>query len=361
VGVHFGFMAGRRLIFRLIEHDDKVSSAAQGAFILGCSRVCGDLVFTTKETPVMSKQLPMKSRLGRGLSSLMNTSLPDDEPAPAAASGAFAGRSDAPLGIRVLDVPVDQLLPNPHQPRRVFNETALAELAGSMRSTGVIQPVVARVTGEGRYELIAGERRWRAARLAGLAVLPVIVREADPVMQAQMALIENVQRENLNPIERAEAYKALLENLGLTQLELADRLGEERTVISHHLRLIELPKSVQDMVGDQRLSLGHAKVLAGLADPLEQVRLAELAVAQGLNVRNLERLIQTPTAPPPGGKSAVSPSAHLADLEKNLSRHLGMRVQVKAVAGKKKGRLVVHFASLDQFDDLLARLGISPE
>jgi ParB family chromosome partitioning protein len=314
----------------------------------------------------MSKQIPAKSRLGRGLSSLMNLTAPSDT--SSVATEAVSTSSDAPRasdgqpsdGVVVREIPVESLSPNPHQPRRHFDETALTELANSLKTTGMIQPVVARATDAGGFELVAGERRWRAAKLAGLTTLPVIVKKLDPIMQAQMALVENLQRQDLNPIERANAYKTLLGNLGLTQGELADRLGEDRSVIAHHVRLVELPESVQRSIAEGRLSLGHAKVLLAVLSPTEQARLAELCVQQDLTIRNLERLISVPPPNAPETKKTLNPgSAHLADLEKNLSRHLGMRVQVKSSPGKKQGRIVLHYASLDQFDDLMNRLGVA--
>jgi ParB family chromosome partitioning protein len=278
--------------------------------------------------------------------------------APADGSGVPTTAPELP-GVRVLEVPLDQLSPNPHQPRRTFDQAPLQSLADSIKVTGLIQPVVARATDDGAYELIAGERRWRAAKLAGLEMIPVLLRTVDPVMQAQMALVENIQRQDLNPIERAAAYKALLDNLGLTQGELADRLGEDRTVIGHHLRLLDLAPPVQEKVVGGALSLSHARVLAGVTGHAEQVRLAELALAQDLNVRNLERLINAPPAGQPAPAKSPTSSAHIADLEKTISRHLGLRVQLKAKPGKKQGRLILHYASLDQFDDLLNKLGIS--
>lgn len=315
----------------------------------------------------MNKPAMSKSRLGRGLSSLINVSAGTQAPADLVVgdTGVPEGASPTskpPAGAYVLELPLSQISPNPHQPRRMFDDASLKELADSIRTTGVIQPIVARGTNDGTYELIAGERRWRAAKLAGLEVIPAIIRSVDPVMQAQMALIENIQREDLNPVDRATAYKALVTNLGLTQSELADRLGEDRTVISHYLRLLDLTPAVQEMVADGRLSVSHGKLLAGVSDVAEQVRLAELAVRQALNVKNLERVINTPAGAKSGSpeeKQALSP--HLADLEKVLSRQLGMRVQVKASQRKGRGRLVIHYGNLDQFDDLMSRLGVKAE
>jgi len=240
-----------------------------------------------------------------------------------------------------------------------MNEASVAELAASLKATGLIQPIVVRRVGE-TYQLIAGERRLRAAKLAGLATIPAILREVDSFTQAQMALVENIQRENLNPIDRAQAYRTLMNQLGLTQAELAGRMGEDRSSIANHLRLLDLAEPVQAMIGDGRLTLGHAKVLAGVPDVLEQERLANLVVSQGLSVRNLERLVQdgskAPAAAPAAPKSSA---AHLLDLEKSLSGQLGMRVQVRSAAKKGKGRLVIHYGSLDQFDELLNRLGVT--
>jgi ParB family chromosome partitioning protein len=237
-----------------------------------------------------------------------------------------------------------------------MSETAIAELAASMKTSGIIQPLVVRRV-DGAYELIAGHRRWRAAEVAGLTEVPVFVREnIDSYTQAQMALVENIQREDLNPIERAQGYKTLIDQLGLTQAELATRMGEDRSSIANHLRLLDLAEPVRALVRDNKLTLGHAKLLAGVADILEQQRLAETVVGQELSVRNLERMLQSAGESTPIRKApAVSP--HLADLEKNLSRQLGMRVQVRSGL-KGKGRLVVHYSTLDQFDDLLLKLGL---
>jgi ParB family chromosome partitioning protein len=320
------------------------------------------------------KAMKSRSRLGRGLSSLISISTPDEAPAqlpavPTAdvASAASAGPSDAgqplPPGIHVLDVPLESIVANPHQPRRQFNEASLNELAASLKSTGMIQPIIVRPTGPDSYQLIAGERRWRAARLAELPTIPAILRDVDSATQAQMALIENIQREDLNPLDRAAAYKTLLTHLGLTQAELAGRMGEDRTTISHFLRLLDLPEDVQQMVRDGKLGHGHAKLLGSINDPAEQQRLADLVVAQHLSVRNLERLLSAPPAPAPAKREAISSgsAAHLQELERSLSRQLNLRVQVRAAAKKGQGRLVVHYSSLDQFDELMTRLGVQME
>jgi ParB family chromosome partitioning protein len=317
----------------------------------------------------MSVTQKAKPRLGRGLSSLISVSeLPVQtevqtpferavEPVSAASSSAPASAPLAPDG-QPLMVSVDLIRPNPHQPRRTVNEVAIAELAASMKSSGIIQPLVLRRVVDG-YELIAGERRLLAAKRAGLTEVPAIVRDVDSFTQAQMALVENIQREDLNPIDRALGYRVLIEQLGLTQVELAGRMGEDRSSVANYLRLLDLAEPVRNMVQDGRISMGHAKILAGVADVLEQQRLADLVVAQSLAVRNLERMLLERQVPTTGRKVAGS-SAHLQDLEKSLSRQLGMRIQVRS-SSKGKGRLIIHYGSLDQFDELLAKLGVSPE
>ena len=204
-------------------------------------------------------------RLGRGLSSLMNTSdlpveqeisTPSHKPeankpgasAPDSSSG--SGKSADPLNVpnaSVVELPIDSIVPNPHQPRRSMNEQAMGELAASIKATGLIQPILVRRTAEGQTQLIAGERRWRACKMAGLKTILAIVREVDVFTQAQMALIENIQREDLNPIDRAMGYRTLVQELGLTQAELAGRMGEDRAVIAHYVRLLELPQQVQEI------------------------------------------------------------------------------------------------------------------
>ena len=323
-----------------------------------------------KRMPAMSKMLKTKSRLGRGLSSLISISelpveaeLPPQDDMPQDEITQTSGRTLHVPGTIAASAPteiaLDQIVPNPHQPRRQMDDSTIAELAASLKATGLIQPIVVRKAGD-RYELIAGERRWRAARVAGLETIPVFIRDVDSFTQAQMALVENIQRENLNPIDRAQAYRSLMTQLGLTQAELAGRMGEDRSTVANHLRLLELPESVRKLVGEGRLSLGHAKIIAGLSDVLEQQRLANLVITQELSVRNLEKLIQEGEQAKPAMKPSTAPSAHTQDLEKNISRQLGLRVQVKS---KKKGTgsLVLHYASLDQFDELMTRMGVSVE
>jgi ParB family chromosome partitioning protein len=302
-------------------------------------------------------------RLGRGLSSLMSLEVPPEAPEsdsipaePAVGAPSRLQEIDAPAvqGPRFVQLDIASIRPNPHQPRKHFDEASLNALATSVAESGLIQPIVVRPAGDG-YELIAGERRLRAARQAGLTHIAAIVRDADAVTQAQLALIENVQREDLNPIDRAAAYRVLLDRLGMTQAQLASRLGEERSSIANFVRLLDLAPTVQQQVRNGKLSLGHAKLLAGVPDILEQQRLAELVVQQELSVRNLERLINEPAAT--SAPRQPSTSAHLADLERTMTQQLGLRVQLRR-SGKGKGRVVIHYGSLEQFDDLVARLAL---
>lgn len=306
----------------------------------------------------MSKIVKERPRLGRGLSSLISVNAP--APAPEAPQTIEAPPPEAtpaasPPTAEPAQIPLAQISPNPHQPRKAFSDASLAELAASLKTTGLIQPIVVRHA-EGGYQLIAGERRWRAAKMAGLETVPAIVRDVDSLTQAQMALVENVQREDLNPIDRAAAYRTLIDQLGLTQSELAARIGEDRSSIANFLRLLDLAAAVRQRLIDGTVSLGHAKILAGVPDAAEQIRLATLVAEQGLSVRNLERILAG-ESPPAKAKTTPTASPHVQSLETSLARQLGMRVQLKA-GGKGKGRLVIHYASLDQFDDLVQRLGV---
>jgi len=313
----------------------------------------------------MSQATKTKPRLGRGLSSLISVSnLPVEAEIRTESTGSIVhGSSHAPASPpeangEPLLVSVDLIRPNPHQPRKTINQELIAELAASMKTSGIIQPLIARRTGND-FELIAGHRRLQAAKLAGLATVPVIIRDVDNFTQAQLALVENIQREDLNPIERAQGYRALMDQLGLTQAELAGRMGEERSGVANYLRLLELSEGVRNLVRDGKLSFGHAKLLAGVSDILKQKNLADTVVIQGLSVRNLERMLQS-IPPTTETKKPTGSTAHVLDLERSITRQLGMRAQLRSSA-KGKGRLTLHYTTLDQFDDLLDKLGVKAE
>jgi ParB family chromosome partitioning protein len=307
-----------------------------------------------------SKSAPSgkQRRLGRGLSSLMRV----DEKAPATIETPGSDPSQAGQG-PTTSVQTALIDPNPHQPRKKFGPAALSELAASIRTNGIIQPLVVRPAAEGRFELVAGERRLRAAKLAELAEVPVVVRSVDPLQQAEMALVENVQREDLNPIDRAEAYRELLDRMGLTQTELAERVGEDRSTVANHLRLLELADPVRELVRSGELGLGHAKVLAGVADQAEQARLAELTRGRGLSVRNLERLLEAPVESARRDEAAGgndSRRRYLDRLSDTLAQHVGSRCSIQP-AGKSGYKLTLHLKNVEQFDRLMDQLGVEIE
>jgi ParB family chromosome partitioning protein len=293
----------------------------------------------------------------------VSDTLPDNVPTSPGDGPAGGGqRPTAVAGLEMVEIETQQVRPNAHQPRRYFNDSSLQSLAQSIKVAGVLQPIIVSRQGD-HYELIAGERRWRAAKLAGFDKVPAIVRPTDDGQRAQLALIENIHREDLNPIERGRAYKAILDRQQLTHQQLADQLGEDRSIVTNHLRLLELHPPVQELIIHGKLTLGHGKLLAAVLNPQEQLHYANLAVAQQLSVRKLEELLKTALPKPKMSPDALlNPlSAHIADLERQISRDLQMRIQLQQAKKGGKGRLVIHYASLDQFDQLLARLNVKIE
>ena len=256
-------------------------------------------------------------------------------------------------GDRMTQLPVTALQRGKYQPRTQMHEEAIAELADSIRSQGLIQPILVRPIGSGRYEIIAGERRWRAAQRAGLKEVPVVVREVRDEAALAMALIENIQREDLNALEEAAGIQRLIEEFGMTHQSAGEAVGRSRTAVSNLLRLLQLPASVQQKMMDGALDMGHGRALLGLPTA-KQLEFAERIVAQGLSVREVERLVaQAGTEPPAKKQRAVS--RDLKDLEEELSDHLGASVEIRA-RGKGRGKLEIEYRSLDQLDALLAHL-----
>ena len=281
-----------------------------------------------------------RSGLGRGLGAL----IPAD---------ALQGASEGVFR----EVPVASIVPNPSQPRRHFDEESLAALAASVREVGVLQPALVRELRAGEYELIAGERRWRAAKRAGLPTIPVLVREADDVSALEQAVVENLHREDLNPLEEAAAYQQLLEDFSLTHEELAARVGRSRTAVTNTLRLFQLPPGVQREVADGRLSAGHARALLGSPDRAFQEALARRAVAEGLSVRAVEEAVrargvreESATPAPPRKLAGGLRSPGMLELEELLSEYLNTRVRVEE--GRGKNRVVIEFADLDDLERL---------
>ena len=258
-------------------------------------------------------------------------------------------------GAHFAELPVDSITPNPRQPRQVFDEDAMAELAHSIKEIGLLQPVVVRRLGFGSYELVMGERRWRAAQLADLSSIPAIVRDTGDDAMLRDALLENLHRAQLNPLEEAAAYGQLLEDFGCTHDELAQRIGRSRPQITNTLRLLRLPPSVQRRVAAGVLSAGHARALLAV-DEESQERLAQRVVAEGLSVRALEEIValdegtKERRAKPPRGPKPVAP--RLDDLQHRLADRFETRVKVDL--GRSKGRITVEFASLDDLERIVA-------
>jgi ParB family chromosome partitioning protein len=255
-------------------------------------------------------------------------------------------------------VAIERIERSPEQPRKRFDESALAELAESIRAQGIIQPIVVTSLSGGRYRLLAGERRWRAAQLAGLHEVPVFIRETPEQHQLEVALIENIQRADLNAIEEAKAYDRLIEQHGYTQDELATRVGKERSTIANSLRLLKLPTKVQAMVLDATLSMGHARALLGLSNEGDMIEVAQNAVARKLSVRAIEAEVRKRLRPMPTPDGPPSRRALVVDeLEQRLRRNLG--VQVRLRTGKNPdgpGRIEVPYANLNELDRLLQTL-----
>jgi len=248
---------------------------------------------------------------------------------------------------------IDQLTPNPRQPRMHFEPAGLEDLAASIRENGIIQPIVVRKQ-EDRYEIVAGERRWRAAQKAGLLKVPVVLMEVADDKMLELALLENIQREDLNPVEEARAYKLLLEDQGLRQEDLARRLGKARTTITNSIRLLGLPESIQGLLEQGRLSAGQARPLLSLPDPAMQAQLAGIIVQRELSAREVERLVARMQQAAATTRRQASPDPHLMAAEERLCRKLGARVRI--VSGKRGGQIVIHYASSDELERLYEAL-----
>lgn len=282
--------------------------------------------------------------LGRGLDALLGA---DDDKTAAAAANAGDG---------LKELPIDSLQPGKYQPRTHIAPEPLTELAESIKTQGVMQPVLVRPIGKGRYEIVAGERRWRAARMAGLATVPALVREIPDQQALAAALIENIQREDLNALEEAQGIQRLIQEFGLTHQAVAESLGRSRAAVTNLLRLLELAPPVRELLGQGRLDMGHARAL--LALPVtQQVALARAAVEQQWSVREVEQRVAAALKRPVAAAPVVKPvDRDVARLEEDLSQRLGTTVEIRAGGKKGSGKLMISYGSLDQLDGLLARL-----
>jgi ParB family chromosome partitioning protein len=309
-----------------------------------------------------------KPALGRGLGALLggNPVLTQLAPAPAAPVSQPVVLSPAPdLHERVQRVPLDRIRPCSLQPRKDFSAEALRELADSIREQGIVQPLIVRERG-GHFELIAGERRWRAAQLLQLPEVPIIVRQADDRVVLELALIENLQRENLNAIEEAHGYEQLTGQFQLTQEEIAAKVGKSRAVVANALRLLKLPQVIQNFVREGRLSVGHAKVILGLSDEKKQKLAAERVVKQGLNVRQTEGLVaklqardSRKLAIKPETVAAPGTDPHVTNLEDRLREKFGTKVQLRYAKGK--GAVEISFFSDEELERVLQILGVTSD
>jgi len=286
-----------------------------------------------------------RAALGRGMAALLSNAPP---PSSSQNVAAIPGRS-------LLMLPVEAIERNPNQPRKRFEEAKLEELAASIREHGIVEPILVRKEG-GRYRIVAGERRWRAAQRAGLGQVPAVVREASEREAFELALVENLQRADLNAIEEAEAYEVLLDDHGLTQEQVAERVGKERSTVANALRLLKLPEDVRDLVRGGELDMGHARALLGLEDADAIRKTAQRAVREGLSVRATEALVRLLGMKGRKKAAQAGETPAIRALANRLQRRLGARVRVVPKSGVS-GRLEVEYTSLDELDGILAKIG----
>jgi ParB family transcriptional regulator, chromosome partitioning protein len=307
-------------------------------------------------TPQLAAEAPAKRKppaLGRGLGALMGETRREE---PLVTPARLAGMSPATGGLAVLGIA--DIVPHPAQPRRHFDEAALDELAASIAARGVIQPIIVRPLPGGSYQLVAGERRWRAAQKAGLHEIPALVRDLSDREVMALALIENLQREDLNPIEEARAYHRLAEDEGLTQAEIARMVDKSRSHVANLQRLLSLPGLVIELVEEGRLSMGHARALVGVEEALA---LAETAIARQLSVREVEKLVRRRTAAPAAPRRArlgrdTGDAADIAAVQSHLEEFLGLSVRINADADPRSGAVTIRYRTLDQLDLICQRL-----
>lgn len=305
-------------------------------------------------------------RLGRGLSSLVGGLVDEPEtieagkPAQAPTPGPSA--HEERRSVHTAMIATEALHPNPFQPRRNTEDENIISLANSIEQSGLLQPVAVRLQ-HGRYEIIAGERRWLAAKKLGMGEVPAIIRDASDEEMLELALIENIQREDLNAIDRARAYRRFCDEFAVRPEEVAQQLGEDRTTVVNYLRLLDLPRDIQGMVEQGRISMGHARCLLGLENPEQMQRLAEVVIANELSVRALEEIVRRKKGPRDTGREAQAkepsgPSPHIRDLERHFEEALKTKVTIHEGRRKGSGRIVIEYYTLDDFDRIAASLGV---
>ena len=322
------------------------------------------------------KQKPAGRRLGRGLGSLIGNPVaisppPSASPAPVPATasaapspppGAAPEAARPPSGSGVRMLKIELVRPNPHQPRQRFDDDALQRLADSIKTAGLMQPIVVRPSDAG-FEIVAGERRWRAFQKLGKPEIPAIVRAVDDQTAAEWALVENLQREDLDPMERADGVARLMDEFGLSQSAVAMQLGLDRSTVANLLRLRDADPALREAIAAGLVTQGHAKALLGVGDLTRRGNLLAACVREGWSVREVERRVQAINREPlssTSGSVPASRSAHVVDLEKRLATHLGTKVGINLGRQKGRGKVVIEFYSLQQFDGLLEKLGFNP-
>lgn len=303
-----------------------------------------------------------KKHLGRGLQSLLGPITSSDGRLTSDFDTMY--QPDNSLAEKDLSSPfknlsLDKIHPNPYQPRTCWPAEELEELAESIKETGVIQPIIVRPAGED-FELIAGERRLRASKIAGKETIPAIIRRATDEELLELALIENIHRSDLNPVERAKAYQRFIDSFSLSQTEAAQRLGESRSVIANFLRLLTLPAEIKQMLIEQKLTMGHARAILALPTDDLRRKLANRVMAGRLSVRQVEKLVQrylTQSGPVEGKE--VSKPAYIMDLENSLTNQLGTKTSINTRKNGQKGKITIEFYSLDEFDRIIEKLGLN--
>lgn len=280
----------------------------------------------------------MKPALGKGLSAL----IPEKEKGKAK---------------EILELNIDTIVPNEYQPRKVFNDTALSELVASIREKGIIQPVIVRKASDNSYHLIAGERRWRAARIAGISRIPAIVKDVAPMESLELALIENIQREDLNPLETAEAFQRLISDFHITHDDLSKKVGKDRATVTNYLRILKLPFEIKKWIAEGILSIGHAKALLQVEHQKIQIEIASRVIKQGLSVRETENLCKkNPSLKPAQIKPDQRKDPQIASLEEKMMHSLGTKVRLIHRSNKKGGKIEIEYYSLEELDRLLELL-----
>jgi ParB family chromosome partitioning protein len=313
---------------------------------------------------MLPKNKEKPKHLGRGLESLLGPIITtvQENIENTAAEIAPNFSQDNELHKYIVELEFDAIVPNPFQPRHNWNDNQLQELAGSIKENGILQPIIVRPN-NGKYEIVAGERRFRASQLAGLKKIPAMVRKTDDSEMLALAIVENIHRADLNPVEKAKAYQAFMETFNLTQEQAAQKLGQDRSVIANYIRLLNLPAEVKQMLVDGALDMGHARAILALPTDDLRKRLANRALAGRLSVREVERLVRLAIAAgdEKKQKQIIDKPANIKDLEEKIRARLGTRVDIKARKNGQRGKIIIEFYSLDEFDNITQMLGVTSE